>query len=132
MEASPVVCVVQFWTKRICSSHPQPLLGKVKTVGQRCDFHGSSAAIPCTPSCGFVMRHILLTKGLLQTHSAIDSFRSPSLPWRPVHWSCSSFHAVSLVLLRTENSFFNLFLTLDIFSVLFPSVDSFICPALTK
>ena len=59
----------QLWTKGICSSHPQPLLGKVKTVGQGWDFHGSSAAIASTPSCGFVMRHILLTKGLLQAHS---------------------------------------------------------------
>ena len=32
--------------------------------------HGSSAAIPGTPNCVFVMWQILLTKGLLQAHSA--------------------------------------------------------------
>ena len=40
----------------------------METAGQGCDFHGSSASIPGTPSCVFVMRHILLTKGLLQAH----------------------------------------------------------------
>jgi hypothetical protein len=44
----------------------------VKSAGQGCDFHGSSAAIPGTPSCVFVMRHILLTKRLLQAHSDVD------------------------------------------------------------
>ena len=73
MEATPVGWVDQLWATRICSSNPQPLLGKVKTFGQGCDFHGSSAAIPSTPCCVFVMRHILLTKGLLQAIQAIQS-----------------------------------------------------------
>ena len=68
MKSTPVGWVDQIWKKGICSSHPQPLLGKVETAGQGCDFHGSSASIPGTPSCVFVMRHILLTKGLLQAH----------------------------------------------------------------
>ena len=49
-------------TEGICSSHPQPLLVRVKTV-LSCDFNGSSAEIPDTPVCVFVMRHILSTKG---------------------------------------------------------------------
>ena len=68
MEATPG-WVDQLWTKGICSSHPQPLLGKVKTAGRGCDFHGSFAAILGTPSCVLVMPHIILTKGLLQAHS---------------------------------------------------------------
>ena len=55
----------------ICYSHPQHLLEKVKTVGQGCNFHGSYAAIPGTPSFVLEMRHILLTKGLLQSHSRL-------------------------------------------------------------
>ena len=62
--------LTKYWRKGICLSHPQPLLEKVKTAGQGCDFHRSSAAIQGTPSCVFVMRRILLTKGLLQAHSA--------------------------------------------------------------
>ena len=50
-------------------SHPRPLLGKVKTAGQGCDRHGSCAGIPPTSRGVFVKRHILLTKGLLQSHS---------------------------------------------------------------
>ena len=46
-----------------------PLLGKVKTAGQDCDFHGSCTEILCSSSCVFVTRHILLTKGFLQDHS---------------------------------------------------------------
>ena len=34
--------VDQLWTKGICSSHPWPLLGKVKTAGQGCGFRASS------------------------------------------------------------------------------------------
>ena len=37
--------------------------------------HGSSAAIPVTPSCVFVMQHILLTKGPLQAHSDLLKIR---------------------------------------------------------
>ena len=48
-----------------------PQLGKVKTAGQGCDFNGSCTEILCTSSCVFVMRHILLTKGILQAHSAV-------------------------------------------------------------
>ena len=40
-----------------------------KNCWSGCDFHGSSAAIPETSSCVFVMQHILLTKGLLQAQS---------------------------------------------------------------
>ena len=69
MEATPAGRVDKVWTKGICSSHPQPLLVKVKTAGQSCDFNGSCAEIPDTPGCVFVMRHILLTKGPLQAHS---------------------------------------------------------------
>ena len=62
-----------FGLKGIFSNHPQPLLWQVKTVGQGCDFHGSSAEILGTPSCVFVMPHILLTKGLFQAHSELYS-----------------------------------------------------------
>ena len=34
--------VDQLWTKRNCSSHPLPLLGKVKTADQGCGFRASS------------------------------------------------------------------------------------------
>ena len=53
MEANPVGGVDQLWKKLICSSHCKPLLGKVKTVGQGCDFHRPSATIPDTPTCVF-------------------------------------------------------------------------------
>ena len=48
MEATPAGRVDQVWTKGICSSHPWPLLVKVKTAGQGCDFHGLCAEIPGT------------------------------------------------------------------------------------
>ena len=71
MEATPAGRVDQLWTKGIYFSHPQPLLVKVKTAGQSCDFNGSCAEIPDSPGCVFVMRHILLTKGPLQAHSGV-------------------------------------------------------------
>ena len=42
MEATTTGQVDQLWTKEKCSSHPQPLLGKVKTAGQGCGLHASS------------------------------------------------------------------------------------------
>jgi hypothetical protein len=80
MEAIPEGCFEKVLTKIICSSHSQPLLGKVKTAGQGCDFHGSFAAIPGTPSCVFFMQHILLTNGLLQAHSGNDNFMETIFP----------------------------------------------------
>ena len=48
----------------------RPLLGRVKTAVQGCFSHGSSAEITRTSICVFVIQQILLTKGLLQDHSA--------------------------------------------------------------
>ena len=42
METTTAGWVDHLWTKRIFSSHPLPLLGKVKTAGQGCDLPCSS------------------------------------------------------------------------------------------
>ena len=77
IETTPAGQGDQLWKKGICSSHPWPLLVKVKTAGQGCDFHESCAEIPGTPICVFVMRTIFLTKGPLQAHSAGMSKQGP-------------------------------------------------------
>ena len=51
---------------------------------------GSSAAIPGTPSCVFVMRHILLTKGLLQAHG--DVTIATNTTTGDLLYFCSYFH----------------------------------------
>ena len=42
MEATTAGRDDQLWTKRDCSSHPQPLLGKVKTAVQGCGLRAFS------------------------------------------------------------------------------------------
>ena len=45
MEATTAGWVDQLWIKGDCSSHSQPLIGKVETAGQSCGFRASSGGL---------------------------------------------------------------------------------------
>ena len=83
-----------------------PLLGKVKTAGQGCDLDGSCTDIPCTSSCVFVMRHILLNKGHLQAHSMPFTFGWPAETWALTDCRLLYCSPWPLGLLRTTISLF--------------------------